>query len=252
MNASKKIFFVSDAHLGTPNHAESLAREKLLARWLDEIKNQAEEIYIVGDLFDFWFEYSRVIPKGFARILGKLAELRDSGIPVYFFTGNHDVWMRGYFEREFDIPVYHHPLEKTIRGKKFYIAHGDGLGPGDYGYKFLKTIFRNGFCQWLFRWLHPDIGVAIADYWSKRSRYVSAEGQIEEFLGEDKEWLMIYSRKLLEQTHYDYFIFGHRHLALNLPLAENSRFINLGDWITCFTYGEFDGEIFEIKYYKPH
>ncbi len=251
MNSTKKIYFVSDAHLGTPNHAESLIREKLLVKWLDEIKGSAEEIFIVGDLFDFWFEYGRVIPKGFTRILGKLAELSDAGIPIHFFTGNHDVWMRGYFEQELRIPVYHDPVVKTIRGKDFYIAHGDGLGPGDYGYKVLKVIFRNRFCQLLFKWLHPDIGIAVADFWSKRSRYVSAGGQIEPFLGEEKEWLIIYSKKLLETKHYDFLIFGHRHLPLDISINGKSRFINLGDWITCFTYAEFDGQHFEIKHYKP-
>jgi len=248
--ASKKIFFVSDAHLGTPSHEKSLVREKLFVKWLDEIKPQAEEIYIIGDLFDFWFEYSKVIPKGFTRILGKLAEITDAGIPVYFFTGNHDVWMRGYFEKELNIPVYHEPVVKTLRGKKFYLAHGDGLGPGDYGYKFLKQIFRSKFCQWLFKWLHPDIGITVADFWSKRSRYVSADGKIEPYLGEDKEWLIIYARQLLEKEHYDYFIFGHRHLVLDIPLKENSRFINLGDWLTHFTYAEFDGKTFRINHYK--
>jgi len=247
---NKKVFFVSDAHLGTPNHDESLVREKLLVKWLDEINPQAEEIYIVGDLFDFWFEYSRAIPKGFTRILGKLAELSDAGIPIHFFTGNHDVWMKGYFEKELNIPVYHNPVEKVIKGKKFYIAHGDGLGPGDYGYKMLKSVFRNSFCQWMFKWLHPDIGIRIADYWSKRSRYVSANGEIEPFLGENKEWLMIYSRELLTKTHYDFLIFGHRHLVLDKPLGNGSRFINLGDWINYFTYAEFDGNSFELKYYK--
>ncbi len=247
---NKKIFFVSDAHLGTPNHADSLQREKLLVKWLNEIAPQAEEIYIVGDLFDFWFEYNKVVPKGFTRILGKLAEISDAGIPLHFFTGNHDAWMRDYFEKELNIPIYHEPVEKIIKGKKFYIAHGDGLGPGDHGYKFLKKVFKNRFCQWLFRWLHPDVGVAIADFWSKRSRYVSANGEIETFKGEENEWLMIYSREMLKQGHVDFFIYGHRHLPLNLLLKENSRFVNLGDWLTFFTYAEFDGEKLEIKYYK--
>ncbi len=247
---SKKTFFISDAHLGTPNHEESLIREKLLVKWLEQVRHQAKEIYIVGDLFDFWFEYSRVIPKGFVRILGKLAELSDAGVPIHFLTGNHDVWMKGYFEKELKIPVYHNPVVRIIEGKKFYIAHGDGLGPGDYGYKLLKIIFRNPFCRWLFKWLHPDIGIMIADFWSKRSRYVSAEGQIEPFEGEDKEWLILYSRSLLEKEHYDYLIFGHRHLALDIPLNDKSRFINLGDWLTCFTYAEFDGETFMIKRYS--
>lgn len=248
--SSKKIFFISDAHFGTPNHDKSLVREKLLVQLLDAIKPQAEEIYFVGDLFDFWFEYDKVIPKGFTRILGKLAEISDAGIPVHFFTGNHDVWMRGYFEQELNIPVYHAPVAKTLKGKKFYIAHGDGLGPGDHGYKFLKKIFRNKFCQWLFRWLHPDIGIAVADFWSKRSRYVSQGGEVEQWKGDEKEWLVIHSRNLLKQEHFDYFIYGHRHFPKELLLNETSRYINLGDWLTWFTYAEFDGEKLEIKSFK--
>jgi len=248
--SSKKVYFISDAHLGTPNHKESLVREKLLVQLLDTIKTQAEEIYIVGDLFDFWFEYNKVIPKGFTRILGKLAELSDAGILIHFFTGNHDVWMRDYFEKELGIPIYHDAVVKNLKGKKFYIAHGDGLGPGDHGYKFLKKIFRNRFCQFLFRWLHPDIGIWIADFWSKRSRYVSQGGEVEQWKGDDKEWLMIHSRKMLEQEHFDFFIYGHRHFPKELLLNETSRFINLGDWMTWFTYAEFDGEKFEIKKFK--
>lgn len=248
--SSKKIYFISDAHLGTPNHDKSLVREKLLVQLLDNIKLHAEEIYFVGDLFDFWFEYNTVIPKGFTRILGKLAEISDAGIPVHFFTGNHDVWMRGYFEKELNIPVYHVPVAKTLKGKKFYIAHGDGLGPGDHGYKFLKKVFRNRFCQLLFRWLHPDIGIAIADFWSKRSRYVSQGGEVEQWKGDDKEWLVLHSYKMLEQEHFDYFVYGHRHFPKELLLNETSRYINLGDWLTWFTYAEFDGEKMEVKNFK--
>lgn len=245
--SSKKIFFISDAHLGTPDYDKSLAREKLLVQLLDTIKPQAEEIYFVGDLFDFWFEYNKVIPKGFTRILGKLAELSDAGIPIHFFTGNHDVWMRGYFEQELHIPVYHDAVVKYLKGKKFYIAHGDGLGPGDHGYKLLKKIFRNRFCQLLFRWLHPDIGIALADFWSKRSRYVSQGGEVEQWKGDEKEWLVIHSRNMLEKEHFDYFVYGHRHFPKELLLNETSRYINLGDWLTWFTYAEFDGDKLEIK-----
>lgn len=249
MEKHKKTYFVSDVHLGVPNAEASLEREKKLVRWLTEIEEQAREIYIVGDLFDFWFEYGKSVPKGFTRILGKLAALRDKGIPIYFFTGNHDLWMFGYFEDELDIPVYHKPIQKEIQGKKFFIGHGDGLGPGDTGYKLLKKVFRNRLCQWLFKWVHPDIGIAVAGYWSKRSRYAQG-GEAEEFLGEDKEWLVAYAKKKLESEYFDYFIFGHRHLPLDVALNENSKYINLGDWINYYTYAVFDGEKMELKTYE--
>jgi len=251
LSHNKNIYFVSDAHLGVPNHSESLVREKLLVQWLDEIKIKAEEIYIVGDLFDFWFEYKKTIPKGFTRILGKLAELSDQGIKIHYFTGNHDLWMFGFFEKELNIPVYYEPIEKTIGNKSFYIGHGDGLGPADHGYKMLKKIFKNPLSQFVFRWLHPDIGIAIADYWSKRSRYVSASGMIEPFKGEVNEWLIIHSKELLKRKHFDFFVYGHRHLPLSVNLNEgNSQYINLGDWINYFSYAEFDGEKMEVKYFK--
>ena len=250
MNSSKKIFFISDAHLGVPSPSESLRREKLLVAWLDHIKDEAEEIYIVGDLFDFWFEYKRAIPKGFTRVLGKLAELSDQNIKIHFFTGNHDLWMFGYFEDELNIPVYHKGVTKELKGKKFLIDHGDGLGPEDHGYKFLKKVFSNKLCQWLFKIVHPDIGIGIANYWSKRSRYVTQEGKIEPFKGEEQEWLIIYAKEVLKKQHIDYFVFGHRHIPLSINLNGGSTFINLGDWISHFSYAEFDGQKMEIKYFK--
>jgi UDP-2,3-diacylglucosamine hydrolase len=239
--SGKKIYFLSDFHLGAPDHFISLDREKRIVQFLDEIRTTAAEIFIVGDLFDFWYEYRKVVPKGFTRILGKLAELTDSGIPIHFFVGNHDMWMKGYFEEELNIPVYHEPKVFERNNKKFYIGHGDGLGPGDHGYKFIKKIFRNKFCQWLFGILPPAIGVGLADYFSRRSRAVT--GLIDEqFLGEEKEWLIVYSREILQKQHFDFFIFGHRHLPIDFSLNNDSRYINLGDWIRYYTYAEFDGE----------
>jgi UDP-2,3-diacylglucosamine hydrolase len=236
----KKIVFLSDFHLGAPDHAISLAREKHIVRWLETIRHEAAEIFIVGDLFDFWYEYRTVVPKGFVRILGKLAELTDSGIPIRFFTGNHDMWMKGYFEQELNIPVYHEPQFFEWNGRKFMIGHGDGLGPGDHGYKFLKKIFRNPFCRWLFGLLPPAIGVGLANYFSRSSRAVT--GQVDDqFLGEDKEWLICYCKEVLRKTPVDYFIFGHRHLPIDFTLPGGSRYINLGDWIRYDTYAEFDG-----------
>jgi UDP-2,3-diacylglucosamine hydrolase len=244
----KKIYFASDFHLGIPNKEASRQREQLLCKWLDEISLDAAALYLVGDIFDVWFEYKNVIPKGFTRFLGKLAELRDAGLHIEAFTGNHDLWMHGYFEDELDIKVHHHPLEIEVNGKQFLIAHGDGLGPGDHGYKFLKGILRNPFAQWLYRRLHPDTGVGIANYFSRKGpKHVEEEAA---FMGEDKEWLVQYCRQMLKAKHYDYFILGHRHLALSYPLGDNSLYINLGDWIKYNSYAVFDGDQLSLQYYS--
>jgi UDP-2,3-diacylglucosamine hydrolase len=238
----KKIYFLSDFHLGAPDQATSLARERHIVAFLERIRADAAEIFIVGDLFDFWYEYRTVVPKGYVRILGKMAEITDAGIPIHFFTGNHDMWMKGYFEQELRIPVYHAPKAFEFDGKRFLIGHGDGLGPGDHGYKFIKKIFRNPVCQWLFGILPPAVGVGLANYLSRRSRAVT--GQIDEqFLGEEKEWLIVYCKEVLRQTHYDYLIFGHRHLPIDFALGNpGARYINLGDWIRYNTYAVWDGK----------
>jgi UDP-2,3-diacylglucosamine hydrolase len=242
----KKIYFLSDFHLGVPNYQSSLQREKKIVAFLESIKQTADAIFIVGDMFDFWFEYKDVTPKGYVRLLGKLAELTDAGIPIHFFIGNHDMWMRGYFEKELNIPVYFEPKSYEWNGKKFFIGHGDGLGPGDHGYKMLKKVFRNRFCQWMFGLAHPYIGIGLANYFSRKSRKKTGTAD-EQFLGEDKEWLIVFSKEVLEKEHFDYFIFGHRHLPLNYKLSDSSRYINLGDWIKYFTYAEFDGTEVSLK-----
>ncbi len=246
---NKKIYFLSDFHLGAPNAQASLIREKKIIQFLNEIRHTAEQIFIVGDLFDFWYEYKKVVPKGYVRILGKLAELTDSGIPIHFFVGNHDMWMKDYFETELNIPVYFEPHPFTFNNKTFLIGHGDGLGPGDHGYKFIKKIFRSKISQFFFGILPPYIGMGIANYFSQKSR--AQTGQTDEkFLGEEKEWLIIYCREILKTTHYDYFIFGHRHLPINFNLSASSLYVNLGDWIKYNSYAVFDGEKLELKYYK--
>jgi metallophosphoesterase len=240
----KKIYFASDNHLGAPTTAQSRPRERRFVQWLDSIKADAGAIFLLGDLFDFWFEYGSVVPKGFVRVLGKLAELRDSGIPIYFFVGNHDLWMNDYFETELGIPVYRSPLPFQCAGKRFLVGHGDGLGPGDKGYKRMKKVFTNPFCKWLFRWLHPDIGVRLAQYLSVKNKLISGDEDVH-FLGEDKEWLVQYCKRKLQTTHYDYFLFGHRHLPMTIKVGENSTYINTGDWIQYFTFAVFDGK--ELK-----
>lgn len=246
----KKIYFLSDFHLGAPDAQSSLLREKKIIRFLDEIKADAAAVFIVGDLFDFWYEYKKVVPKGYVRILGKLADLTDAGIPIHFFVGNHDMWMRDYFQKELNIPVYFEPIAFEFNGKKFLVGHGDGLGPADRGYKFIKKLFRNKACKWLFGILPPAFGMGIAHYFSRKSR--AQTGQTDErFLGEDKEWLIIHSKAVLKKDFYDYLIFGHRHLPIDFKLDDKSRYINLGDWIKYFSYAEFDGQRLELKYFAP-
>ena len=246
MESASKIYFASDQHFGAPNAALSFPREQKFVAWLDEVKNDATAIFLLGDLFDFWFEYKTVVPKGFIRVLGKLAEITDAGIPIYFFVGNHDLWMHDYFQKELNIPVYHDNQEFTFNGKTFLIGHGDGKGPGDMGYKRMKKVFTSPFSKWIFRWLHPDIGVKLAQYLSVKNKLISGVEDVK-YLGEDNEWLAIYSKRKLEDKHRDFFVFGHRHLPLEIQLNDNSKYINLGDWIQYYTYGVFDGETFELK-----
>lgn len=249
--AHKKIYFLSDFHLGAPNAAISLQREKKIVQFLDSIKNDAVQVFVVGDLFDFWFEYKLVVPKGYVRVLGKLAELTDAGIAVHFFVGNHDMWMKNYFQTELNIPVYFEPAYFTLNGKRFLVGHGDGLGPADHGYKFIKKIFRNKLCQWLFGVLPPVIGIGLANYFSRKSREAAGNHRPETFLGEENEWLLIHCKEVLKTEQVDYFVFGHRHLPIDFKLNENSRYINLGEWINYNSYAVMDGVNVELKYYTP-
>jgi UDP-2,3-diacylglucosamine hydrolase len=243
---NKKIYFASDQHFGAPNPELSFPREQKFVAWLDEVKEDAEAIFLLGDLFDFWFEYRTVVPKGFVRVLGKLAEIRDSGIPIHFFVGNHDLWMDDYFQSELNTTVFRENQEFTFNNKTFLIGHGDGKGPGDFGYKRMKKIFTNPFSKWLFRWLHPDIGMRLGHYLSVKNKLISGDEDVK-FLGEENEWLILYAKRKLETKHYNYLVFGHRHLPMIVPLDENSKYVNLGDWIGYFTYGVFDGNTFELK-----
>lgn len=248
ISPEKKIFFLSDFHLGIPDHKTSLERERRIIAFFESVKDQAEAIFIVGDMFDFWYEYRQVVPKGYVRLLGKLGEFTDAGIAIHFFVGNHDMWMTDYFQKELNIPVYYEPKEFEFNNKKFLIGHGDGLGPGDHGYKILKKIFRNRFCRWLFGILPPYIGVGIANYFSKKSRQAADQNE-EPFISKEREWLVTYSTQMLQQKHYDYFIFGHRHLPMDISLNNSSHYINLGDWIRYSTYAVFDGQQLNLRSY---
>jgi UDP-2,3-diacylglucosamine hydrolase len=245
----KKVYFASDFHLGIPDRASSIAREKRICSWLDEIKADAALLYLVGDLFDTWFEYKNVIPRGYSRFLGKLAELSDGGLKIEAFTGNHDLWMLDYFDTELGIPVHHAPIHRTINGKKFFIAHGDGLGPGDTGYKVLKKVLRSPVSQWIYRRVHPDTGVGLAGWFSRLGPKHGPDTPKRVFLGPEREMLVQFGLETLKTEHYDYFIFGHRHIAVEYPLAENSLYVNLGDWLQYDSYAVFDGKELKLKYY---
>ena len=244
----KKIYFASDLHLGLPTLKESLPREKLFVKWLDRIKPDAAELYLLGDIFDFWFEYKRVVPKGYSRFIGKIAEFTDSGIPVYFFTGNHDVWMFDYFQKELGVEVCHKPLIKDILNKKFFLAHGDGLGKGDPGYKLLKSIFTSPTLQWLFARIHPNFSLWFGNRWSVSSRY--SKEIAHKFRGED-ELITRFTRSKLEDQHFDFFIFGHWHSPTIYPLNDNtSNLIILGDWLVNNTYSVWDGEHLKLMQFN--
>jgi len=249
LHPEKKIYFASDQHFGAPTPKESKVREERFIRWLNQIKEDAQVLFLMGDLFDFWHEWKYVVPKGYIRVLGKIAELKDAGIEIYFFVGNHDLWMKNYFEEELGIPVFFDKQYYNVDGKKFLLAHGDGLGPGDKGYKRMKKVFTNPLAQWAFRWVHPDIAMKLAIYLSTKNKMISGEDD-KAFLGEDKEFLILYAKEKLKKEEIDYFVFGHRHLPMILNLEGEAKYINLGDWIIYFTYGVFNGNEFLLETFE--
>ncbi len=271
----KKIYIASDFHLGYSKDAagfDSSEREKKILRFLEMARKDAELIILLGDIFDFWYEYKKAIPKGFVRLQGKIAEITDSGIDVVFFTGNHDLWMFGYFEKELGVKVYHQPQFVNWNNKKIHLGHGDGLGNGDYSYKFMKkALFKNPFCRFFFEWLHPNIGIGLAHFWSdsrKPSKKVDTKKpkQVEEYKGKQNEWLYNYCEEIHQQNPQDYYVFGHRHLPLKIEMIENenssteknestdkSYYFNTGEWINHFTYLVFEVEnTSQIATFKRH
>ena len=240
LKPGKKIYFASDFHLGIPDEVSSRKREERIITWMDKIFPHTQELYLLGDVFDFWFEYATVVPRGYIRLMAKIAQFTDAGIPVHFFTGNHDMWTFDYLEKELGVKIYRNPIEAEYNGKQFLIGHGYGLGPGDHGYKFIKKVFASRLCQWLFARLHPNLGVGVANYFSRKSRVATGTTE-DEYLGDENEWLVLYSKEVLAKKHYDYLIFGHRHLPLKKKVGFNSVYLNTGDWIRYDSYVEFDG-----------
>lgn len=240
-----KIFFASDFHLGLPAGSDPVEREKRVVKWLNRISPEAKEIYLLGDVFDFWWEYKLVVPKGFTRFLGTIASITDSGIPVHFFSGNHDMWIGKYLIDECGITIHYEPYITTCNSRRFYLAHGEGLGTKNLGYKIILSIFRNRPLQVLYSALHPAIGVGIGHRWSLKSRL--GKGISMEYLGDEKEDLVRHSLKILEKEKIDYFIYGHRHLPMTIKLEKGQVITILGDWIIKGSYAEWDGIDLQLK-----
>jgi UDP-2,3-diacylglucosamine hydrolase len=240
-----KIFFASDFHLGLPTGSAPLEREKKVVSWLNSIAPEAKEIYLLGDIFDFWWEYKKVVPRGFTRFLGTISEITDSGIPVHFFTGNHDMWVGDYLSEECGMIIHKQPFTAVFNGKKFHLAHGEGLGTNSTGYKILLSIFRNKPLQTMYSAMHPSIGMGIGHKWSLSSRL--GKGITKEYLGEDKEDLIRYAKAIMKNDNIDYFIFGHRHLAITIKITPQSEIVFLGDWIKNGSYAEWDGKTLTFR-----
>jgi len=242
---AKNVYFISDVHLGLPNHQESLKRERLLVDWLDTILPQTKALYLLGDIFDFWYEYKYVVPRGYVRFLAKIAQFTEQNIPVYFFTGNHDIWAFDYFEQEIGMTIVRQAQTLTIANKVFHLAHGDGLGPKDTGFKLLKWLFTNKSAQFVFSRLHPNFALWLGNAWSRKHRNELTPDEIN-YKGENQEWLILYAKELLKTEPIDYFLFGHRHIPTNLKIGK-AQYINLGDWITNFSFAVFDGDTLQLK-----
>ncbi len=246
----KNVYFLSDAHLGSRAIEHGRTHERRLVNFLDEIKDKADAVYLLGDMFDYWYEFKLVVPKGYTRFLGKISELTDRGVEVHFFIGNHDIWCQDYFEKECGMIIHREPLTCEIYGKIFYLAHGDGLGDPDVNYKFLRGMFHSKILQKAFSALHPRWSVELGLSWAKHSRMKRVNGKEPEYLGEDKEYLVLYTKEYLKShPSVNYFIYGHRHIELDLQLTSDARMMILGDWINLFSYAVFDGEHIFLENY---
>ena len=243
------IYFISDAHLGSRIIENPLAHEKKLVRWLDMVKADASQIFLMGDMLDFWFEYKTVVPKGFVRFLGKLTELADAGIEIHFFTGNHDIWTFGYLENEIGLKVHRKPETMQLGSKNFFLAHGDGLDAGDKKFHFIRRIFHSKLAQKLFGWLPPRLGQNFGYKWSEQNRK-KYTGKESEYKGESNEFLVVFAKNYCKTHQPDFLIFGHRHIALDLQISKQTRVVILGDFVSIFSYGKFDGDNFSLEFFE--
>ena len=244
------VYFISDAHLGSRALTSMRTRERRLVSFLDAVKDKASAIYMLGDMFDFWFEYRNVIPKGYTHFLGKLSELTDRGVEIHFFIGNHDIWCKDYLTEECGVIMHYEPMTVDIEGKLFYLAHGDGLGDTDWKFRMLRGMFHNPILQWLFAGIHPRWSVHFGLEWAKHSRLKHERDGAPRYMGEQSEPLVAYSKEyLMHHPEINYFIYGHRHIELNLMLSRDTRLLILGEWTDLFTYAVFDGNTLRLENY---
>lgn len=237
--AGSNIYLASDFHLGLDvSESSSDIREKKLVQWLSSIEADCKELYLVGDLFDYWFEYTEVVPKKFLRFLGKLCHMADNGVEIHIFTGNHDMWLFNYFQQEIGVTLHKEGIRKTFFGKQYFIAHGDGLGPGDHTYKVIKAVFSNSFMQWCFHRMHPNFGIKLMKYISRRGRM--NDKPLTEISLPEKEWLVQFANEYIKSNATDYFVFGHRHFPFEHHLTDSAKLFYLGDWLKFNTYIKID------------
>lgn len=244
-----KAYFLSDLHLGAPYFPDSKEAEKRVVAFLDSIKNEADAIYLLGDILDYWYEYRYVVPRGFVRFFGKLAELVDNGIKIVWLIGNHDIWIYDYLPTEIGLEVRDGWIVEEIDGRKFFMTHGDGIGKLKPSFRLLRKLFRNKICQKAYSAIHPRWTIPFANSWSRHSRKI--EGPSEADACRMLENIEVFSKEFLKKNpDIDYFMYGHLHLVREISVGKKSEIVVLGDWISNFSYAFWNGQSLEIRYAK--
>ncbi len=237
-----KAYFLGDFHFGSPNYKQSKKRELKILSFLNSIESDLKELFLLGDIFDFWYEYKEVVPKGFTRFLGKISQLSDKGINIHLILGNHDMWVLDYFQKELGMNVHHDIIKIRINNNLLMVGHGDGIGKGDFGYKFLKLIFKNKILRFLYRCIHPDIGIKLGIFLSNRKKIGTKDYSIS-----NNERIYNYCKQIESNSHHDYYIFGHSHQSIERKINNNSKYINVGDWIKNSNYLVVKNEQIKLK-----
>jgi UDP-2,3-diacylglucosamine hydrolase len=241
-------YFISDLHLGARSTADRLAGERRVVSFLKSIKPTAKRLYLLGDVLDYWFEYRTVVPRGYVRFFGALAELADAGVEITWFIGNHDIWIFDYLPSEIGLRVVDGSEVADIDGRRFFLAHGDGLGKLKPGFRLIRSVFRNRVCQRLFAAVHPRWTVPLAMKWSASSRRAGGDGPAVS-MGDNEPYVAATRLILDADPSIDFFILGHRHVLMDREIADGARLIILGDWIYHFSYAVWDGERLSLQKY---